>query len=343
MFSRIFIESHLADDPGCRNIVNSFKDVPIKHIKKIEDVWGRVKRPYLQKRTDLNLFIGTKKGALVKRAPEAYGIDGDPHYFFIHSYNCIYECEYCYLQGYFNTPDIVLFVNHEDIGREIERITEETRKKNPRHTPWFHAGEYSDSLALSHLTGEIPFYFDLFKRLPQAKLEFRTKSASVREILKCHPLPNVITTFSLAPDKVCKTVERGTAPLKARLKAIEKLHQANHPVGIHLDPIMYETELAEEYGELVEQIDRAIPCSQVSYFSLGVPRFTGAVHRQVRTNYPESPMWRKGFISSFDDKMRYKRPIRHGIIATVREILLKNGVAKKRVYSCMESHQKAQS
>ena len=43
---------------------------------------------------------------------------------------------------------------------EIESVI----KRHPDQTVWFHAGEFSDSLALTHLTGELPFYFELFKR-----------------------------------------------------------------------------------------------------------------------------------------------------------------------------------
>ena len=116
MFEKIFIEEHLENHPKVLEIKNRFKNSELKFIKKVEDVFGRVKKPYLQKRTNLNLFIGEKKGQLVKPAPPAYGLSGEPHYYFVHAYNCIYECNYCYLQGYFQSPDIVIFLNHHEIG-----------------------------------------------------------------------------------------------------------------------------------------------------------------------------------------------------------------------------------
>ncbi|MEL6821384.1 MAG: hypothetical protein AAFP70_06475, partial [Calditrichota bacterium] len=107
MFECLFLEEQVKDNKYAMRILEAFPDVPVRDIRKVEDVFGRVKKPYLQKRTNLNLFIGRKEGNLVKEAPDAYGLDGEPHFYFIHAYNCIYECEYCYLQGYFNSPDLV--------------------------------------------------------------------------------------------------------------------------------------------------------------------------------------------------------------------------------------------
>ena len=71
MFEKIFIEEHLLNHPKVLEIKQRFPTSEFKYIKKVEDVFGRVKKPYLQKRTNLNLFIGEKKGQLVKPAPPA--------------------------------------------------------------------------------------------------------------------------------------------------------------------------------------------------------------------------------------------------------------------------------
>ena len=182
MFNTVFVEKDQYQN--AQELLSKIKYRDLKVIDKIEDIWGRVKKPYLQKRTTLNLFIGRKKGQLLKEAPSAYGVGSEKHFYYIHAYNCIYECEYCYLQGYFNSPDIVLFINHQEILNEIERTIEQYPDA------WFHSGEFSDSLALSHITCELPGYHKLFERYPNAKLEIRTKSVNLKEILNLSPLPN---------------------------------------------------------------------------------------------------------------------------------------------------------
>ena len=36
--------------------------------------------------------------------------------------NCIYDCNYCFLQGMFNSANYLVFVNYEDYFKEIEKI-----------------------------------------------------------------------------------------------------------------------------------------------------------------------------------------------------------------------------
>ncbi|MFA6236108.1 MAG: spore photoproduct lyase family protein [Bacteriovorax sp.] len=339
MFEVIYVEKHLHNHPTVQNIKKRFPESEIKTIDKIEDVFGRVKKPYLQKRTNLNLFLGEKKGQLVKLAPPAYGLDGEPHYYFVHAYNCIYECNYCYLQGYFHSPDIVLYINHEEIAEEIKRTAAEFSTAHPDNQNkkiWFHAGEYSDSLALTHLSGELAHYFKLFKDLPHCNLELRTKSVNIKELMKENPLQNVITSFSLSPAHRAKLNDLKTPPLKNRLSAINELHQLGFPIGIHFDPIIYDHQFIESYEELCDQLLQNIPAESIRYISLGVVRFTKEVFQKVQKNYPDSDLLAQEFVRSFDNKIRYSRPMRLWMLAKIKQQLVDRGVPTDRIYLCME-------
>lgn len=336
MFEVIYVEEHLLNHPRVLEIQSKYPRSEIKMIQKIEDVFGRVKKPYLQKRTNLNLFLGEKKGQLVKPAPPAYGLSGEPHFYFVHAYNCIYECNYCYLQGYFHSPDIVLYLNHEEIGQEIKRTAENCHKENPDHHVWFHAGEYSDSLALTSLSGELGHYFKLFKDLPYAKLELRTKSINIKELLKEKPLPNIVTSFSLSPAHRAKINDLKTPPLKSRLQAIGELHQKGFPIGIHFDPIIYDDQFLDSYQDLIDQLIEILPASNIEYISLGVVRFTKEVFQKVQKNYPDSDLLAQEFVRSFDNKIRYSRPMRLWMMGKIKDQLIAKGVEEKKIYLCME-------
>ncbi len=332
MFSRILVEKEVLGFPQTQFILDRFKNIPVKEIDQIDDIFGRVKKPYLQKREDLQLFLGKKRGTKIKLAPDAYGLAGEPHYYFIHAYNCIYECEYCYLQGHFHSPDIVLFLNHDEIGSEIEK---EIQSHEGRPI-WFHAGEFSDSLALTHLTGELPFYFNLFKKYPQAKLELRTKSANIKELLKLDPLPNIITSFSLSPAHRIKNTDLKTPSLKGRLAAMKSLAEKGHRLGIHFDPVIHEDNFEACYQELIKEICDSIPLDSIQYISIGVVRFTNNVFHQVKKNYPQSELLAAEFTSSFDGKVRYPRPFRLWILGKIKDLCLQNGISEGKIYLCME-------
>jgi spore photoproduct lyase len=333
-FHKVLIEESLKAHPRVQSILKNISTQDILYIPKIEDHFGRTYKPYLHKRTNLNLYIGMKKGQLVKTAPPAYGNQSGPHYYFIHAYNCIYECQYCYLQGYFKSPDIVLFINHEDIVEEMSLILEQHKAEE---SIWFHAGEFSDSLALSHITSELPTYFDFFEKHPNAKLELRTKSVNIRELIKLKPLSNVYISYSLGPENQCKEIDLKTPPLGHRLKCIATLQAAGFKVGIHFDPIIDSPQLGEQYEDLLQKmLEHKVHISKLAYLSLGVVRFSKDVFTQVQKNYPESPLFRQEFITGFDQKQRYIKPVRNNILNEIKGICLRNGFLNEQIYLCME-------
>lgn len=335
MFSRILVEERIFNLPRTQSLLKKFPNTDIKKIDQVDHFFNRVKKPYLQKREDLQLFLGANTKTIVKEAPDAYGLKGEKHFYFIHAYNCIYECTYCYLQGYFNSPDIVLFLNYEDIEKEIRRIHDEHLQSSSDQI-WFHAGEFSDSLALSHLTGEIPFYSKLFSTLSHAKLELRTKSANIKPFLNLESQENIYVSFSLSPQERVKDTELKTAPLKARLKAIRSLIHNGHKIALHFDPIIYTESFEKDYQNFIEEVFKEIPKESIEYLSLGVVRFTKDVFHQFQKNYPESFIHTQNMVTSFDQKIRYPKPIRLWIESKVKQMCLSMGLEEEKIYLCME-------
>ena len=333
MFKRVFIENDIKKTKQVERILSKLPKEAIKNAKYInsyDEIFGRVKKPYLQKRDNLNLFLAQKKGQIVKEAPDAYGIGQEKHFYFINSYNCIYECEYCYLQGFFNSPDIVLFVNWDD----IEKAITDTAKNNPNC--WFHAGEFSDSLALSHLTGELDKYYEIFKNVPDSKLELRTKSINIRDAINKEPLENIIYSFSISSDNASKRIDLKTPSLKHRVQAIKNLQANGHTVGLHLDPIVWTPEWSSEYESLCLYLSREIDLKSVSYISIGVVRFTSEVYGQFLKNYPDSIINQGEFKRSFDNKIRYPKALRKKMLRFMTERFASLGVLPEKIYQCME-------
>jgi len=334
IFNKVFIENEIKDSLIVTNTLKhlnlSILDESVRIIPKYDDIFGQVKKPYLQKRTNLNLFLAKKKGTLVKEAPNAYGLNNAKHFYFINSYNCIYECQYCYLQGFFHSPDIVLFTNHEDILNEIKNTASNYKDC------WFHAGEFSDSLALNNYTQELPLYYDAFKEIGNATLELRTKSVNVKAILKQSPLENIITSFSISPSKIAKTIELKVPSVKHRILAMKKLVEAGHPIAIHFDPIIYSPQWFTEYDHLINSINNEFSIGHVKYISTGVVRFTGDVFYQFKKNYPDSLITKSELTKSFDGKVRYPRPMRKKILREISELLESYGYPRDKIYQCME-------
>lgn len=331
MWNEVYVEDEIKDHPRVTSILDKLKKEPLV-VPRYDDIWGRSKKPYLHKRDSLNLFLARKHGQLLKLAPDAYGSAGEPHYYFIHAYNCIYECQYCYLQGYFNTPDIVLFINHEEIISEMEKVL----SNHPGTKVWFHAGEFSDSLALTHLTGELELYHEFCQKHPEALIELRTKSVNTRELEKLSPLPNFIISFSLSPEDMAKRIDLRTPSTKARLQAMNTLQKAGFKIAAHFDPIIYEDKFRGRYEALLNQMNSLGLNQSLEYLSLGVVRFTKDVYREVERNYPDSVIHSGSMVKSFDGKVRYHRPLRMWMMNTIKELSINSGIKPELIYLCME-------
>lgn len=340
MFERIYIEKSLMDNEDyqqkIQNIIGRFPHLPVFTIENYRDVFGKFYKPYLAKRVNLWLFLAEKKGQLVKPAPPAYGTNSGKHFYFVHAYNCLYECQYCYLQGYFNSPDIVLFLNHKEIFSEIEKII----IQNPNEELWFHAGEFSDSLALTDLSQELPELLELFKKYPKANLELRTKSIKTKELLSLSPTENVITSFSLSSKNNTKEIDLKTPSLTLKIKAIQSLMKDGYSIGLHFDPIVYNENFQQDYTDLITELF-SYPAIKdqlrlIKYISIGVVRFTKEVYFSVQKNYPDSTLFDLELSRSFDGKMRYPKPQRLWIMNFVKNLLLENGIPEKTIYLCME-------
>ena len=63
MFNKVLVEKDVTNHPRTKHILEKIKYQSLHEIDDIDEVFNRVKKPYLQKRNNLNLFIGNKKGA----------------------------------------------------------------------------------------------------------------------------------------------------------------------------------------------------------------------------------------------------------------------------------------
>lgn len=331
MFQKIFVENQIENNSIVQKILKNFPKTPTFSINKVESYFGNFKKPYLEKRRELNLFLGRKQGDLIKQAPDAYGKAGAPHFYYVHAYNCIYECQYCYLQGHFFSPDIVWFVNHEEIIQQMKKMA----SKYPNGL-WFHAGEYSDSLAMAHITGELDLYHQFCQEHPHAQLELRTKSVNIKPLLRLDPAPNFIVSVSLSSIESAKKFELKVPGVTARIDFLEKLVQIGHPIALHFDPMIYTPEWEAEYQEVLNRLFERIAPEKIEYISIGIVRFPGKIYQEVQRNYPDSTLHHYQMKRNSDGKIGLPRPLRLKMVKTLRKKLQAKGIALEQIYACME-------
>lgn len=293
MFKLIYIEQSLADHRRTRKILDRFPKAERVICNQYNEVFNRRKQNFRFQKQQPALIIAEKSGNIVLPIPEGYGIGGKNNFYFSHMLNCIYDCRYCFLQGMYQSANLVLFINYEDFCFEIEE-----KIKSCQDRPYFFSGYDCDSLALDYLSGFSEHFLKLFENYPDAFIELRTKSVQINSLLKRSALPNCVVAFSLNPQCISEELEKGTPNLAQRMRVIAKLSSKGWPIGLRFDPLIYHKNWKSEYTSLFKYVFDAIPNKNIHSVSLGQFRLPKKMFKRIHNLYPEEPIFSWGLTES---------------------------------------------
>ena len=220
--------------------------------------------------------------------------------------NCIYDCEYCFLQGKHMSAHYLLFINYEDFMYEIEQKI----KKNKLNTSYFFSGYDCDSLALEGITGFVNDFIPFFKK-KNAILELRTKSTQINSILKYNSIDNCIVAFSFTPENISKVVEHGVPSVKKRILAMKTLADKGWKIGLRFDPIIPACNFTTIYEKLIKDIASVIPQESVHSVSFGMMRFPKKMYKKMKKDFSNErilslPIVSRKGLYSYPEKLENK-------------------------------------
>ncbi|MDD3646263.1 MAG: hypothetical protein PHH06_02535 [Candidatus Gracilibacteria bacterium] len=225
----IYIEKKYLDNSITKKILAKYKSAKVLEIDNHKNIFDKS----IAGKRDQNIIIAGANNAILE-APDGYGHKGKG-YFLKNSLNCIFDCKYCYLKGAFKNNDLVIFVNYEDIKKQILELV---KKREGNETIWFYSSDYSDNLAIDNLTDFTKEFIPFFDSLENVKMEIRTKSVNIGNMLKLNVSKNIEIAFSLNPLEVINKYELKTCSLDARLEAINKLLDTGWQVGVRFLPLL---------------------------------------------------------------------------------------------------------
>lgn len=166
------------------------------------------------------------------------------------SSGCIAMCLYCYLVCNYNKCAYLrLFVNREQMLNKIIKVANESDKNLT-----FEIGSNSDLILENTITNNLVWTIENFKDNPKGLLTFPTKFDMVDPILPLDHNGKVIVRMSVNPREIIKTIEIGTSPLENRVKAINKLNDAEYKLGILIAPVILVEDWKKQYTELIQYL-----------------------------------------------------------------------------------------
>ena len=215
--------------------------------------------------------------------------------------NCPYDCTYCYLQNHLTNPLMRINVNIEDFLAEIRQMLEFNGDRDFR----VGTGELSDSLAMESITHHGKQLVEFASQFDNLRLELKTKSNQVDELLQVDPRGCTVIGWSINPRDISLADEHLTATIDERFAAAEKVIAAGYLVAFHFDPIIRVPGWNFKYLSLIKEITARFSANDIAWISLGTLRFPKGLQKTVLQRFPRSQIGLDEFIEGVDHKQRY--------------------------------------
>ena len=285
-YSHIYVEEDAYNYPLTKKILENFKNSTVITIKHYKDMFNRSRQDFVLQKKAQSLILAVNTSELIYPGARFCQSFGNAHFYYTSNVmNCVYDCEYCYLQGMYPSGNMVVFVNIEDYFATVS-------KKLREHSMYICISYDTDLLAIEGMTGITQCWIDFAARNPNLTIEIRTKSAYMVNRLYSSNLKNVIFAWTLSPEFITQ-YEHLTPSLDARIKAVNTAIQNGSIVRLCLDPMIYVKNYQEIYSTFYHKLFTEIESDQIFDLSIGVFRISSDYLKSMRkkrhcaiTTYP---------------------------------------------------------
>ncbi len=332
-FDRIYIHQSSANTPVALRFQEIFQNkVQIINGNPPDLIKGKLSASQflISKR---QVFLTPFQGQFFKKCPGFHKGMACCNYFVLNlGFQCDMDCSYCYLQSFINSNYLTIYTNIDDALNELDSF--ESLKNKPLRVG---TGEVIDSLSLDPLTMYSHDLIAFFKKYPNWKLEFKTKSNYVDQFLNQEHAGNVIVSWSINPPFIVDNEEHGTASFDERLLAAEKCVAHGYPISFHIDPMIWHPDWKVNYTYLVEQITQRFTPQQIPYLSVGALRYQPEQKNIMRERFGGSSLVTQAetFLSR-DGKLRYDYDLRTEMFNHILNAF-KSYDPLWKIFMCMET------
>ena len=303
-FSHIYVEKKILDNKNTLEILSKFRDAKIIEIDNYKEVFSSNNQDFHLQKLGQNLILASNKPNMIyEGAVVCEDFENDNFYYTSSIINCVYDCEYCYLQGVYSSGNIVIFVDIEKVFEEVEELY------NKLKSLYLCVSYDTDLLAIENICSFSEKWYHFIKDKKNLKIELRTKSANIDKFLNLDVLDNFIIAFTLSPEGIALKNEKYTASFKNRVKAIKELQNKGWKVRICIDPLIYTDDFEKNYSEMIEYLFSEIDKNKVIDVSIGVFRTSKEYLKKMRNQNKKSEILYYPFecvngVYTYSDKLK---------------------------------------
>jgi spore photoproduct lyase len=324
-FTHIYIEKDILKHSNTLNILQKFPKAIQVEIDSYKHIFNRPYQNFQAQKKLPRLILAKKYENFLYSGSYLTDQFKLPNFYYNSLVlNCLYNCEYCYLQGMYNSGHVVVFVNIKDFLEEAEKVWKE------KGSLYLCISYDTDLLAFEKILGYCRTWIEFSRGKKNFLLEIRSKSSSFLEISDLEVSENVILAWSLSPLVVVKTYEKKTPTLKRRLENIKLAIEKGWKTRICLDPVLHISGWREIYSQFIEEIFQDLQPQAIHDLSLGTFRINADYLKKIRKIRTDSkiifyPYKKNG--SAFE----YPEQVKKEMINFITNLLTKY-ISKEKIY-----------
>lgn len=281
-FTHIYVEEQAYFHKETKKLLKRFQGASILPIRHYKDIFSRNNQSFPMQKKSQGLILAIKEEPFLYQGSPVCQNFGNQHFYYTSMVmNCIYNCEYCYLQGMYVSGNLVVFVNLEDAFSQTVQLLKE-------HPVYLCVSYDTDLLGLEGILNQSAQWIDFAGKHSDLTIEIRTKSANYQALESIKPIDNVILAWTLSPQSIIDQFEHGTPSFYLRLLAIEQALKAGWKVRICFDPMIYHDNWKISYEEMVHAVFRRISPEKITDVSIGIFRVSTTYLKKMRKQSPSS-------------------------------------------------------
>ena len=313
------MESEALKYPVTRALLDRFKASTVVEVPSYSSVFSRPRQHFQTQKQSTNLILAVKKDKfLYKGSGQVQDPGLDNFYYNTLALNCLYNCDYCYLQGMYPSANVVVFVNLSDYFEATKEAV--SLRENPEQPVYLCLSYDTDLLAFE---GVVPYcreWIDFARRESDVLVEIRTKSSSYRAIRDLPATDRVILAWTLSPDSVVSRYEHGTPPLARRIASAADAVRDGWKVRLCFDPMLAIPEWQTAYSDLVESTFQTIPAEAVLEVTVGVFRISTGYFDTIKRQRQDSDLL-FGKYTRVDGNVTYQDELRREMVNHMTDYL----------------------
>ena len=327
LFNCIYVEEAAYEYPITHQVLQKYTNSTIIPIRNYKDVFNRTNQHFGIQKQYPSLILAVKNSPFLYRGPSICQNFGYSSFFYTSFLlNCLFDCEYCYLQGMYPSANLVAFVNIEDFKHAISKVV-----MGEKELVSLAASYDTDLIAFHSVIPYLDYFYEFFEGESDVLVEVRTKSANQAFYREHPPLKNLIIAFTLTPEDVIKKYERYTPSLEARIKAVKTAIENGFKVRICFDPIFMGHELDELYEEFYKYIFTQVDPAKIIDAGYGFFRMSRNFFKRIKRQKNNSLLFLDEYCT-YGDIVSYPADLQEKIKAKHFKILTKY-IKKERLFT----------